>query len=60
MRDLVADALNTSTTQIARFNAIENNLTPEFNDFNDKIPAYKVIKACTEYIIEQVLKDEVE
>ena len=30
VRDLVAEALNTSATQIARLNAIENNLTPEF------------------------------
>lgn len=32
VRDLVADALNTSATQIARFNAIENNLTPAFKE----------------------------
>lgn len=32
----------------------------DVNDFNDKIPAYKVIKACTEYVIEQFLKDGVE
>jgi len=32
VRDLVAEALNTSPTQIARLNAIENNLTPEFKE----------------------------
>ncbi len=32
VRDLVADALNTSAAQIARFNAIENNLTPDFKE----------------------------
>lgn len=32
VRDLVADALNTSATQIGRLNAIENNLTPEFKE----------------------------
>ena len=32
VRDLVAEALNTSPTQIARLNAIDNNLTPEFKE----------------------------
>lgn len=32
VRDLVADALNTSAAQIGRLNAIENNLTPEFKE----------------------------
>lgn len=32
VRDLVAEALNTSSTQIARLNAIENNLNPEFKE----------------------------
>lgn len=32
IRDLVAEALNTSPTQIARLNAIENNLAPEFKE----------------------------
>lgn len=32
VRDLVADALNTSPTQIGRLNAIENNLSPEFKE----------------------------
>lgn len=32
VRDLVAEALNTSPTQIARLNAIENNLTPQFKE----------------------------
>lgn len=32
VRDLVAEALNTSSTQIARLSAIENNLTPEFKE----------------------------
>lgn len=32
VRDLVAEALNISSTQIARLNAIENNLTPEFKE----------------------------
>lgn len=32
VRDLVAEALNTSATQIARLNAIENNLNPEFKE----------------------------
>lgn len=32
VRDLVADALNTSATQIGRLNAIENNLSPEFKE----------------------------
>ncbi|MCM1165661.1 MAG: ParB N-terminal domain-containing protein [Ruminococcus sp.] len=32
VRDLVAEALNTSPTQIARLNAIDNNLNPEFKE----------------------------
>lgn len=32
VRDLVAEALNTSSTQIARLNAIENNLSDDFKD----------------------------
>lgn len=32
VRDYVAEALNTSPTQIARLNAIDNNLTPEFKE----------------------------
>lgn len=32
VRDLVAEALNTSPTQIARLSAIDNNLTPEFKE----------------------------
>lgn len=32
VRDLVAEALNTSPTQIARLKAIDNNLTPEFKE----------------------------
>lgn len=32
VRDLVADALNTSATQIGRLNAIDNNLSPEFKE----------------------------
>lgn len=32
VRDLVAEALNTSSTQIARLSAIDNNLTPEFKE----------------------------
>lgn len=32
VRDLVAEALNTSPTQIARMGAIEKNLTPEFTE----------------------------
>lgn len=32
IRDLVAEALNTSPTQIGRLNAIDNNLTPEFKE----------------------------
>jgi ParB family chromosome partitioning protein len=32
VRDLVAEALNTSATQIARMNAISNNLAPELAD----------------------------
>lgn len=32
VRDLVADALNTSAAQIGRLNAIEKNLTPEFKE----------------------------
>lgn len=32
VRDLVAEALNTSSTQIARLSAIYNNLTPEFKE----------------------------
>lgn len=36
VRDLVAEALNTSSTQIARFNAIENNLSPEFKQEFEK------------------------
>ncbi len=32
VRDLVAEALNTSPTQIARLNAIDSNLTPEFKE----------------------------
>ena len=32
VRDLVAEALNTSPTQIARLNVIDNNLTPEFKE----------------------------
>lgn len=32
VRDLVAEALNTSPTQIARLNAIDNNLTSEFKE----------------------------
>ena len=32
VRDLVAEALNTSPTKIARLNAIDNNLTPEFKE----------------------------
>lgn len=32
VRDLVAEALNTSSTQIARMNAITNNLAPELKD----------------------------
>lgn len=32
VRDLVAEALNTSATQIARLNAIENNLLDDFKD----------------------------
>ena len=32
VRDLVAEALNTSSTQIARMNAISNNLAPELKD----------------------------
>lgn len=36
VRDLVAEALNTSSTQIARLNAIENNLSPEFKQEFEK------------------------
>lgn len=32
VRDLVAEALGTSSTQIARLSAIDNNLTPEFKE----------------------------
>ncbi len=32
VRDLVAEALNTSPTQIARLSAIDNNLTPKFKE----------------------------
>lgn len=36
VRDLVAEALNTSATQIARLNAIENNLSDDFkNEFKE-------------------------
>lgn len=36
VRDLVAEALNTSSTQIARMNAITNNLAPELkNEFQE-------------------------
>lgn len=36
VRDLVAEALNTSSTQIARFNAIENNLSDDFKQEFEK------------------------
>lgn len=32
VRDLVADALGTSSTQVARLSAIDNHLTPEFKE----------------------------
>lgn len=36
VRDLVAEALNTSSTQIARLNAIENNLSDDFKQEFEK------------------------